>query len=96
MQMTLTIPNGKMTMTTNTAQSKTVPVLKLDAEEQYLFDSLERYEQRDVKSGVAKILKCANCNKPSFYGAMNLISLAISDSKPACSYKCNKALGQVK
>ena len=96
MQMILTIPNGKTMMKTNTAQSNTVPVLKLDAEEQYLFDSLERYAQRDVKSGVAKILKCAYCGKPSLYGAMTLIALAILNAKPACSYECNKALGQVK
>ena len=57
---------------------------------------LERGEQRELKAGRAKILNCAKCGKPVFYGAMPLISLAISRNEPVCSYECNKALGQVK
>jgi hypothetical protein len=56
--------------------------------------TLDRYQQKDLRAGNAKILKCAHCGNESYFGAMNLLSLAILKNKPACGYACNKALGQ--
>jgi len=39
--------------------------------------------------------KCAKCGTAIPGSDLALISQAISGHKPACSYKCNKALGQV-
>lgn len=57
---------------------------------------LTKSQQKDLKAGHAKLLACAHCGKVTYFGAMNLLSLAIGDHKPVCSYDCNKALGQVK
>jgi len=40
-------------------------------------------------------IECAHCRKMFPDGDMNAISRAISGHKPACSYECNRALGQV-
>jgi hypothetical protein len=56
---------------------------------------LDKSQQKELKAGRAQILKCAHCGKEVYYGSMNLLSLAIMKQKPACSYECNKALGQV-
>ena len=58
--------------------------------------ALDKSDQRDLKKGIAKILHCANCKRPVFHGAMQLISLGIANREPVCSYECNKALGQAK
>lgn len=57
--------------------------------------NLTKLEDKEIKAGRAKILKCAHCNKETYYGAMNLISLGIMNHKPVCSFKCNKELRQV-
>ena len=57
---------------------------------------LEKWQLRELKHGRAKMMKCANCGKETYYGDMPQIALAISGHKPVCGYECNKALGQVK
>lgn len=57
--------------------------------------SLTKDEQKELKAGRAKVLKCACCGSPSYFGSMNLLALGIQNAKPACSYACNKKLGQV-
>ena len=72
-----------------------VTKLVLTAEEEVFFNGLSRREAKDVKLGIAKIMACKHCGKLSLYGGMELISIAIKDHHPVCSYACNRALGQV-
>ena len=43
-----------------------------------------------------KKVKCANCGKEITLSDLDQWSLIIMRHEPACSYECNKALGQVK
>lgn len=56
---------------------------------------LTKGEKQELKAGRAQLLRCAHCDKETYFGAMNLIALGIMNTKPVCSYECNKALGQV-
>jgi hypothetical protein len=56
---------------------------------------LDKRELKEIKTGRAQVLKCANCGQETFYGQMPLLSLAMRNKLPVCSYDCNKALGQV-
>ena len=40
--------------------------------------------------------KCVNCKKIFTQTAYERLATSIMKHKPACSYKCNKALGQAK
>lgn len=42
------------------------------------------------------IVTCASCGKEFETGDLGQWALIITKQKPACSYECNKALGQVK
>lgn len=41
-------------------------------------------------------VRCAACQKLFEDTDLGMLSRAISQHKPACSYKCNRKLGQVK
>lgn len=55
---------------------------------------IEKWQQKEIKAGRAKVLQCTNCGKETYLGQMPLLSLSIRNHKPACSYECNKTLGQ--
>jgi len=52
-------------------------------------DSYKRHHESGTK------IICAHCGKEFLAGDLGLLSMAINNHKPACSYECNKALGQV-
>lgn len=58
-------------------------------------EPLSAAERKQLRNGTARMLKCAVCGKETFYGQMNLLSLAIQGHKPVCSAECNRDLGQL-
>ena len=49
--------------------------------------TLEKWQQREIKAERADVLQCVHCGNYTYYGGMNLISLAILNDKPSCGCK---------
>jgi hypothetical protein len=62
-----------------------------------LLELAERFEKMATKKKPTKpLVECAHCGKQFQQSDLGAWSDIIMKHKPACSYECNKQLGQVK
>lgn len=76
-------------MQTDLKWKTSIEAVAQDTDREEFIKSLTRLERKDLKSGLADLVRCAKCNKFAYYGRMNMISLAISGREYTCPDECS-------